>query len=817
MATQTIVLSGSETFTGAPAGDDFVITDNGVGSNTVTLGNGTDQITLGNGGSNTLTLGTGNDQITVGGPSNTITTGTGNSVITVAGDSNTITVGAGSNTIALGSGGLDTVHTGAGNNVVSATAAGIGGDTILGALSTGDGSTNQLVVTTTGIISPTSVSGFQSYQLANGGANTLTLAAGNFVRLPGMSITVQGGDSGNTVNAASLAAPDSVVINGGGGPDRLTGGAGNDTFNEGSGADTATGGAGGDIFGFGSVALGAAQASPAVLGEITDYDQGGSGSFNAAEGDQINLATLVSASYNHGGGQPVASLVRVVEGAGGTFANLEIDPDGTGTGINWVTIARLDALQPGEGVNVILDPSLPAGTSIAVANPPLFEYVSSGQTLDGSTVLSGDYLIVLAGGTTNATTVTSGGAEVVSGQANGTIISSGGADYVQSGGTASGTTMASGGVEFVEIGGTSIATVANGGVQMVYGAASGTVLNSGAFQYLETGSTVGTVVTNGVEVIVATAIGTIDAVSGKDFVFAGGVASGTVVNGGVEYVETNAHTIGTMLNSGAQVVYGTATSTVLNSAAEDYVEAGGTAIGTIVNSGAMLVFGTASGTIDQATGADYIYSGGVASGTTVRGGNEFVEINGIAIGTTVDGGSQVVYGTASGTNLNSGVQVVEAGGSASATGVASGGYEYVASGGIATATTISGGTLELVGGAGGSIGFMAAGNVILDMSVLFSGTVAGFGTSLTDTIDLRDVVYNSATTTKSYSGNASSGTLTVNNGFGTATANLALLGQYAAGNFTLSTDGHGGTLVTDPPLTAAAHSDPATLGAAQHG
>jgi hypothetical protein len=42
-----------------------------------------------------------------------------------------------------------------------------------------------------------------------------------------------------------------------------------------------------------------------------------------------------------------------------------------------------------------------------------------------------------------------------------------------------------------------------------------------------------------------------------------------------------------------------------------------------------------------------------------------------------------------------------------------------------------------------------------------------------------------------------SGTLTVTDGM--HTANLTLLGQYAAGQYTSATDGHGGTLIGDPP------------------
>lgn len=44
-----------------------------------------------------------------------------------------------------------------------------------------------------------------------------------------------------------------------------------------------------------------------------------------------------------------------------------------------------------------------------------------------------------------------------------------------------------------------------------------------------------------------------------------------------------------------------------------------------------------------------------------------------------------------------------------------------------------------------------------------------------------------------------SGTLTVSDG--THTAAILLLGQYLAANFTKQSDGNGGTLITDPPVS----------------
>jgi hypothetical protein len=83
----------------------------------------------------------------------------------------------------------------------------------------------------------------------------------------------------------------------------------------------------------------------------------------------------------------------------------------------------------------------------------------------------------------------------------------------------------------------------------------------------------------------------------------------------------------------------------------------------------------------------------------------------------------------------------------------------------------------------------------------YTGAISGFGAQ--DQIDLADIGFgNGITTTPNYAPNGenSSGVLTVSDG--THTANLALLGQYMASSFVLSTDGHGGTLITDPPPTA---------------
>jgi hypothetical protein len=42
-------------------------------------------------------------------------------------------------------------------------------------------------------------------------------------------------------------------------------------------------------------------------------------------------------------------------------------------------------------------------------------------------------------------------------------------------------------------------------------------------------------------------------------------------------------------------------------------------------------------------------------------------------------------------------------------------------------------------------------------------------------------------------------------------ADITLLGQYLVGNFAPSPDGHGGTLITDPPVTTATDANPLVL------
>ncbi|MGY4318352.1 hypothetical protein [Bradyrhizobium sp. JR3.5] len=114
-----------------------------------------------------------------------------------------------------------------------------------------------------------------------------------------------------------------------------------------------------------------------------------------------------------------------------------------------------------------------------------------------------------------------------------------------------------------------------------------------------------------------------------------------------------------------------------------------------------------------------------------------------------------------------------------------------------SATIVPSGTLELTGASNASVTFQGStGTLKLDNSASFSGTVAGMTGS--DAIDFANINFANVHT-PTFSGDSSHGTLTVTDG--TVTASIALLGNYMASTFTTSSDGHGGTLVVDPPAT----------------
>jgi autotransporter passenger strand-loop-strand repeat protein len=253
-------------------------------------------------------------------------------------------------------------------------------------------------------------------------------------------------------------------------------------------------------------------------------------------------------------------------------------------------------------------------------------------------------------------------------------------------------------------------------------------------------------------------------------------------------------------------VSGTASGAVVSSGGGVSVQAGGVESAGAINAGGVAsVAGETAG--DTVLGAgvgsaalEVVTSGGVAFNTLVQDTGQLVVLSG---GTAV--GASLFFNDSGGPAVNGGL-IVSSGGLASASMVQSGGIETVRSGGTLSGATLSNGGLLAVDSGGiigaGAVTFASGGGTLrLGNAGDFAAgaSIAGFASG--SLIDLADVVFASATIS-GYVGNNTSGTLTV--GDGIHTARLALLGQYTAASFQLTSEGNGGTgtIVTSAQLMA---------------
>ena len=121
-------------------------------------------------------------------------------------------------------------------------------------------------------------------------------------------------------------------------------------------------------------------------------------------------------------------------------------------------------------------------------------------------------------------------------------------------------------------------------------------------------------------------------------------------------------------------------------------------------------------------------------------------------------------------------------------------------GGNATITGAS--TLEFRAASDTNVSFApgSTGTLRLDASSQFTGTVAGL--ALGNYLDLADLSYQGNKTPTINSTGTHTGILIATEG--NNTINIALLGSYLSNSFVASSDGHGGTLITDLPSTSQA-------------
>jgi autotransporter passenger strand-loop-strand repeat protein len=551
-------------------------------------------------------------------------------------------------------------------------------------------------------------------------------------------------------------------------------------------------------------------------------------------GSQGVGGTAISSLVSGGGVQVlvpagVASNTTVLNGGklsqtGGTFIHAVLSSGGTAivfwalgttvlsgaTQTVFVSSATSGTVLNG-GTQIVSGNGQSAAEQLALVNSGGFELVSTSGTLASATIsggtveignggqLSGTASFATSGGGTvqldQAISYASGSA-VVSGFALGDFIdfraiaSSGSVlswnQIVSSGASASGTlTVSNGGsAASITLDGNYVAV---GSVTISNGVTSSGLVAASGFGSAGDGS-------GGTQVTFGANIQTI-------VVSNGGVVRNAIVNDG-----------GLLLIRGGGTDSG---GTVVNNGGSETTQAFGTAIGTIVaNGGVQTIAGTAISAL-VSSGGEQVLDGTGSNTTVLNGGLLVVGVGGAAISAVLSSGASMslINGGASGTVLNGGTEIVSGQQFASAVEqralVNNGGLELVESRGILDSATISGGTVEIGGGGQlsgtASFAISGGGTVQLDQAISYASAgavVSGF--TLGDFIDFRVVGYTSGATSATWnqltSGANASGTLTVSSG-GTS-ADITLLGQYLQGNFKISDDTHGGTVVADPPVVA---------------
>jgi len=278
--------------------------------------------------------------------------------------------------------------------------------------------------------------------------------------------------------------------------------------------------------------------------------------------------------------------------------------------------------------------------------------VSSGVTSSGITLLSGDGMVVLSGGTALAITSDPGGLTV------------------DLGGTAISTTLEAGGLQ--DLNGIAIdTTIDSGGHQFVnfssgHGVASNTRVNSLGIMSVDSGGTaIGAFVANGgfAEVLAGgNAVGTTIVSGGEAAVSAAGVASNTTISGGVLYLQSGATESGPITFAGSGGVL------AIGGTAMPFGVISGLAIGDSID---LLNVSLASGGGIYLSGGNLNVSGGGSA--YVLQLDPATNLSGASFRLTSDGGSGTDIEVVSGLSINVSYDAsVMGAGSATQSGIMSG-------------------------------------------------------------------------------------------------------------------------------------------------
>ena len=321
-----------------------------------------------------------------------------------------------------------------------------------------------------------------------------------------------------------------------------------------------------------------------------------------------------------------------------------------------------------------------------------------GGTANSTAVVSDGIIIVSNGGIANNTNVYNYGSMVVSnsGRATNTIVKDYGKMIVYQSGLATKTTVSNATIYVSNGGSANETTLDNGGDMIISGGiASTTTVNNGGNLTISEGLASITTVNNGGAIVISKS----------------GIASSTIVNsGGSMTVYSSGTATFTTVNNGALLYVqdgGKANYTTVNAGGQLYVSDGGSALLLFENGGYVQIADSATVNfmpnqisavnIEHTTAT--IHSGTTANEMTVNGGQIEVYSSGSAIKTTVnsDGMMDVLNGgTVTSTTVNNGGGMCLYGGTATITTVSSGGEMGIFNSGTANSTTVNANGLLIV-------------------------------------------------------------------------------------------------------------------------
>ena len=419
--------------------------------------------------------------------------------------------------------------------------------------------------------------------------------------------------------------------------------------------------------------------------------------------------------------------------------------------------------------------------------------LTGGETGGALAVAAGAALVADAAIAATSLTIAAGGSFVgfgsVSGTAtdNGTLTASLGTLTIGTlTGTGNATVTGSGKLtssNAVALGGS--LTIASGGSFVGFGSVGGTVTDNGSLTASGGALSVGTLMGNGSATVSggasltssnAVALGGSLTIAASGSFSGYGSVTGTVTDNGSLTATGGALSLGGLSGTGSAVVAANASLSVASALTLGSL--------TIDATGAFTGFGTVTGAVNDngsLTASGGVLSAGTLSGSgsaTVASGATLTSPNALAFGgslTIAAGGSFVGFGSASGTVSDNGT-LTASGGNLSIAALSGSGKAVIAAG----ATLTLNNPLKLTGG----LAFATGGTDVLSLAGPSGNTSAISGFSNGDTIDIRNTVVTADT--------YKAGTLTLKSGT-TKLGTLKFTGSHTAANFTLSSDGHGGT------------------------